>query len=84
MSYFRIQLVKSRIGLPKNRVKIIDSLGFRRRNSVVFHPVNEGTAGAILKLKELVKVEVVDKPISKPEMRELRKSNPGFEVEKKV
>lgn len=84
MSYFRIQLVRSRIGLPKKTVNTINALGFTKRNSIVYHPVNESFAGAILKIKELVKVDVVDEKLTKPEMRELRKSDPGFEVEKQA
>ena len=47
----------------------------------VFHPVSSSVAGKIMKVKELVEVKEVDKPMSKKEMHLLRKPDPGYYVE---
>ncbi|KAJ2460629.1 hypothetical protein GGI03_005233, partial [Coemansia sp. RSA 2337] len=38
-------------------------LGFKRRGHVVYRPITNELAGIILKLKEIVKVELVDKAV---------------------
>ncbi|KAE9576418.1 hypothetical protein CGMCC3_g7454 [Colletotrichum fructicola] len=84
MSFFRITLHRSAIGLPKNTRGVLEALGLHRRSQTVFHPVKPEFAGMIMKVKELVKVDEVDRPLSKFEMKEARRPDPGFYVEKAV
>ncbi|KAL2179815.1 mitochondrial 54S ribosomal protein uL30m [Thermothelomyces heterothallicus CBS 202.75] len=81
MSYFRITLHRSAIGLPKRTRGVLAALGLHRRGQIVFHPVSAQFAGMIMKVKELVKVEEVDRALSKREVHELRRPDPGFWVE---
>jgi len=83
MSFYKVTLKRSLIGLPKATKLQAKALGLNHGlGKTVFKPVSAGNAGNILKLKELVSVELVDKPKSKKQMREERKSKPGFVVEK--
>ncbi|KAK1625655.1 ribosomal protein L30 [Colletotrichum phormii] len=84
MAFFRITLHRSAIGLPKATRGVLEALGLRRRSHTVFHPVSPQFAGMIIKVKELVKVEEVDRAMTQPEMRDLRRPDPGFYVEKAV
>ncbi|TQN74611.1 54S ribosomal protein L33 [Colletotrichum shisoi] len=84
MSFFRITLHRSAIGLPKSTRGVLDALGLHRCSQTVFHPVSPQFAGMILKVKELVRVEEVDRAMSQTELRELRRPDPGFYVEKAV
>lgn len=81
MVYFKVTLVRSVIGMPKTTRSIVKSIGLGKRGSTVYQPALPSIAGSIAKIKELVSVEVTEKPLSKAEQRELRKSNPGFTVE---
>ena len=47
----------------------------------VFHPVNPGTAGQIMKVKELVAVSEVEKALTQAEMKDIRRPDPGYYVE---
>lgn len=80
MSFFRITLHRSAIGLPKRTQGVLAALGLRKRSQVVFHPVEAQFAGMIMKVKELVRVEEVDKALSKREVRAARRPERGFEV----
>ncbi|KAI6085616.1 hypothetical protein F4821DRAFT_240163 [Hypoxylon rubiginosum] len=84
MSYFRITLHRSAIGLPQRTRGVLAALGLRKRTQTVFHPVSPQSAGMILKVKELVKVSEVDRALSPQEMREERRPEPGFWIEKAV
>ncbi|KAI1780865.1 hypothetical protein F4818DRAFT_397087 [Hypoxylon cercidicola] len=84
MSYFRITLHRSAIGLPQRTRGVLAALGLRKRTQTVFHPVSPQSAGMILKVKELVRVSEVDRALSPLEMREERRPEPGFWVEKAV
>ncbi|KAA8648778.1 mitochondrial 54S ribosomal protein uL30m [Aspergillus tanneri] len=70
MSYFRITLVRSAIGLPRRTTDILKALGLKKRMATVFHPVSSSVAGQIMKVKELVEVHLERKP------------DPGYYVEK--
>lgn len=50
----------------------------------VYHPVSTDTAGLIFHVKELVGVEEVEEKLSKEQMRDLRKPEPGYWVEKRA
>jgi len=50
----------------------------------VFYPVSPEVAGQIMKVKELVSVREVDKPLTKEELREERRPEAGFYIETSV
>lgn len=82
MSFFRITLHRSAIGLPERTRGVLASLGLRKRTQTVFHPVSPQFAGMVMKVKELVKVEEVDKALTPKEMREERRPERGFWLER--
>ncbi|KAH6891267.1 hypothetical protein B0T10DRAFT_484851 [Thelonectria olida] len=84
MSYFRITLQRSAIGLPERTRGVLAALGLRRRMQTVFHPVHPQFAGMILKVKELVRVQEVERRLTKQEVKMERTPDAGFYVEKAV
>ncbi|SCW03281.1 LAFE_0G06986g1_1 [Lachancea fermentati] len=84
MAFYKVTLARSTIGLPVTTKNIISSLGLGKRGSVVYLRASPAVAGSIAKVKELVKVDITKEALSKEEQRQLRKSNPGFVVEKRV
>jgi large subunit ribosomal protein L30 len=82
MSYFRITLVRSAIGLPRRTTDVLKALGLKKRMATVFHPVSQSVAGQIMKVKELVEVQEVDKNLTKQELHLERKPDPGYYVER--
>nr|OQO29053.1 hypothetical protein B0A51_03388 [Rachicladosporium sp. CCFEE 5018] len=82
--YFRITLLRSAIGLPSNNLRILKSLGLHRRLRTVYHPVSPDVAGKIFAVKELVDVSEVDQKLSPEDMRELRRPERGYWVEKRA
>lgn len=52
--------------------------------ATVFKPVNPSTAGQIMRIKELVAVSEVEEALTNTEMRERRRPDPGYYVEKPV
>lgn len=84
MSYFRITLLRSSIGLPKQASGVLKALGLRKRMKTVYHPVSQQVAGQIFAVKELVDVQEVDQKFSPEELKELRRPDSGFYVESRV
>ncbi|KAI1108777.1 ribosomal protein L30p/L7e-domain-containing protein [Nemania sp. NC0429] len=84
MSYFRITLHRSGIGLPKRTRGVLAALGLRKRCQTVFHPVTPDSAGMIMKVKELVAVREVAEPLTTRQLRDERRPEPGFWVERAV
>jgi ribosomal protein L30 len=84
MSYFRITLIRSAIGLPARTGNVLKALGLRKRMATVFHPVTPSVAGQIMKVKELVAVSEVDKPLTKQEVHQARVPDAGFYVESRA
>lgn len=82
--YFRITLLRSSIGLPQKASGVLQALGLKKRMRTVYHPVNPSIAGQIFAVKELVDVQEVDRPLSDSEMRELRRPDKGFYVERRA
>ncbi|KAK9458356.1 50s ribosomal protein [Dipodascopsis uninucleata] len=82
MSFFKVTMHRSAIGLPKQTHSIIKSLGLRKRGSVVYHNIVPSVAGMILAVKEIVRVELVDKKLTPAEHRATMKSNSGYVIEK--
>ncbi|KAI1275827.1 ribosomal protein L30p/L7e-domain-containing protein [Xylaria sp. FL0933] len=84
MSYFRITLHRSAIGLPQRTRGVLAALGLRKRSQTVFHPVTPDSAGMIMKVKELVLVKEVEEALTTKQLRAERKPEPGFWIEKAV
>ncbi len=84
MSYFRITLIRSAIGLPARTGNVLKALGLHKRMATVFHPVSSPVAGQIMKVKELVAVSEVDKPLTKEEVHQERVPDPGFYIESRA
>ncbi|ETN43988.1 ribosomal protein L30 [Cyphellophora europaea CBS 101466] len=84
MSYFRITLIRSAIGLPSKSTNVLKALGLRKRMNTVFHPVSPTVAGQIMKVKELVAVSEVDEPLTKQEVHQSRRPDPGFYIESRA
>ncbi|KAI1201884.1 ribosomal protein L30p/L7e-domain-containing protein [Nemania serpens] len=84
MSYFRVTLHRSGIGLPKRTRGVLAALGLRKRCQTVFHPVTPDSAGMIMKVKELVVVHEVAAALTSKQLREERKPEPGFWIERAV
>jgi large subunit ribosomal protein L30 len=84
MSYFRITLIRSAIGLPAKSGNVLKALGLHKRMATVFHPVSSSVAGQIMKVKELVAVSEVDKPLTKREVHQERVPDPGFYIESRA
>lgn len=83
MAYFRITLLRSAIGLPSKTSGVLKALGLHKRLRTVYHPVSPSVAGQIFAVKELVDVQEVDQALTDREMKELRRPDPGYYVEKK-
>lgn len=84
MTFFKITLIRSSIGLPRRTQGVLAALGLRKRMKTVFHPVTPDIAGHIMKVKELVAVSEVEKSLTQQEMRAMRRPDPGYYVEKPI
>ncbi|CAI1656072.1 hypothetical protein SEUBUCD646_0M04240 [Saccharomyces eubayanus] len=84
MVFYKITLSRSLIGMPHTTKSVVKSLGLGKRGSIVYKTVNPAIAGSLAKVKELVTVEVTEHKLTPHQQRELRKSNPGFVVEKRA
>ncbi|KAJ0426434.1 hypothetical protein BJY00DRAFT_272153 [Aspergillus carlsbadensis] len=82
MSYFRITLMRSAIGLPRRTTNVLKALGLKKRMATVFYPVSQSVAGQIMKVKELVDVQEVDRALTKQEVHLERKPDPGYYIER--
>lgn len=82
MSYFRITLVRSAIGLPRRSTDVLKALGLKKRMATVFHRVSPSVAGQIMRVKELVEVEECQYRLTKQEVHLERKPDPGYYTEK--
>jgi ribosomal protein L30 len=84
MAYFRITLMRSGIGMPAKTQGVLKALGLRKRMTTVYQPVTPSVAGQIMRIKELVDVKEVDRPLTKQQIREARRPDPGYYVEKRA
>jgi len=84
MTFFKITLIRSAIGLPEKKRGVLSALGLRKRLRTVFHPVSADTAGQIMKVKELLAVSTVEEKMTRRQMHEKRSPPSGFIVEKKI
>lgn len=76
--------MRSGIGLPKRTQGVLKALGLRHRMKTVFFPVTPEVAGQIMKVKELIAVQEVDRALTKEELKAERKPHPGFYLESAV
>jgi large subunit ribosomal protein L30 len=83
MPYFRITLMRSAIGLPSRTTGVLKALGLRKRMTTVYHPVSQQVAGQIMRVKELVDVKEVENSMTREQMREARRPEPGYWVERR-
>jgi large subunit ribosomal protein L30 len=83
MPYFRITLLRSGIGMPQKVQGVLKALGLRKRMTTVYHPVSQSVAGQIMRIKELVDVKEVEQAFTKEQMREARRPDPGYYVERR-
>jgi len=81
MSYFKITLIRSAIGMTKRQNAILASLGLRKRMSIAYHPVSPDVAGKIMKVKELLAVSECETAETKAEIHRRRQPPCGFVVE---
>jgi len=84
MAFFRITLLRSSIGLPKQTSGVLSALGLKKRYRTVYHPVSPTVAGQIFAVKELVDVQEVEEKFTKKELKELRRPDAGFYIESKA
>jgi len=82
--YFRITLLRSAIGLPLKTRGVLGALGLTKRMKTVYIPVSPTCAGHIMRVKELVDVEEVDRPKTIQEMRAERRPERGYWVERRA
>lgn len=59
-TYYEVTMIRGLIGLPEKTKAVARSLGLRVVNQVVYHRVSSATAGKLLKLKELVRLRLVN------------------------
>jgi large subunit ribosomal protein L30 len=81
MTFFRITLLRSAIGLPQKTRGVLSALGLHKRMATVFVPVSQDTAGMIMKVKELIDVKEVQQEKSRREVKLERRPDAGFYVE---
>ena len=84
MPYFRVTLLRSGIGLPAKTRGVLTALGLKKRMQTVYQPVTPDAAGQIMKVKELVDVREVAEKMTKADMKESRRPDPGFWVERRA
>ncbi|KAK6500844.1 39S ribosomal protein L33, mitochondrial [Arthrobotrys conoides] len=82
MSFFKVTLIRSSIGMPQKKVGVLKALGLRKRMRTVFHKITPATAGQLMKVKELIALSTTDQKMTRREMHEKRQPPPGFVVEK--
>ncbi|KAJ3065537.1 hypothetical protein HDU98_011117 [Podochytrium sp. JEL0797] len=58
--YYQVTLRRGLYGIDKDVKKCVDALGLKGRHEVVWRPVGPHVAGLILKVRELVTVELVN------------------------
>lgn len=75
--YYKVTLTRSTIGLSQDYRAAAKTLGLFRLNQSSYQPVNASTAGLILKLKEIVRVQNVDQI---PEKSAAKKTERGYKV----
>ena len=85
-THFKITLLRSAIGLGDRKKGTLTALGIHRRMQTVYHPHSPETAGKILAVKELLRVENVPSHAvrTKTEQRRERRPPRGYSVNKRL
>lgn len=78
--YYKITQMRSTIGMPPIVRKNIQALGLKKRFQTVYQRVSPSTAHRLMRVKELVAIDLVNEPKSVDEMAQERKFKPGFEI----
>ena len=84
--YYRVQLIRSLIGTPKSTKNVANSLNLSKISSYTYVPVTPGSAGNVLKLRNLVDVKLYnfdDESALKSHIRleiDNRKAEDGFTI----
>ncbi|ODQ66320.1 hypothetical protein NADFUDRAFT_82176 [Nadsonia fulvescens var. elongata DSM 6958] len=81
--FYKVTQRKSAVGLPKVFSDTLTVLGLKKINRTRYVPVSQSSAGLIFKVKELVKVELVDSYKSPAQMKSENKSPSGIVIESK-
>lgn len=84
MTWFRITLLRSGIGMPEKMQGVLKALGLRKRNKTVYYPVSRSLAGQLMRIKELVDVKEVQRPLTNQQMRVSRQADPGYYIESRA
>lgn len=63
---------------------VLKALGLHKRFAPVYYPVSQQVAGQIFAVKELVDVQEVEEKFTKKQLKNLRKPDAGFYVEKRA
>lgn len=58
--FYRIQQLRSTIGMPPLVRKNIEALGLKRRNHIIYQKVSPATAHRLRMVKELVSIDLMD------------------------
>ncbi|RUS33553.1 hypothetical protein BC938DRAFT_471113 [Jimgerdemannia flammicorona] len=82
-SFYKVTLKRSTIGLASTYRAATRTLRLNRLHQTVYHPISPTAAGLILKLKELLKVEIVKRVPTREEERAERSPPKGYRVVKK-
>lgn len=75
---FQVKLYRSVVGLSAKTREAAKALGFRRTNQTVYVHVNPYTVGNLVKIKELVKVQLID--VSQVPPKNYLKTPCGYKV----
>lgn len=78
--FYKITQLRSTIGLPPVVRKNMKALGLKKRFQVKYQTVSPSAAHRLIKVKELVKVELVDEAKTPEQLSQERKFPKGFEV----
>ncbi len=73
-------MTRSTIGLPVVYKETLEALGLKKRGSIAYQKVSPASAGMIAKVKELVRLQVVEQPKTKAQEKDARRFSPGFQV----
>jgi len=73
--YYEITLLRSTIGLPKSTRERVKALGLHKKGKTVYREVNPKSAGQILLLRELLRVNLVN------EIKSKRKITLGYSLQ---
>lgn len=78
--FYRIQLYRSFIGMPQTIRDTCKAIGLSKRGSVVYKKVSPQIAGQVVKIKELVRVNLVESLETQQVELQSRKSSSGYKV----